>query len=162
MAQYNLIEAQQPEIILGCAVKDPGFGGIKLKYSVSEEYSITKSNSKEIIFLKPYKENWAKNKKACKKEEWGNTRSVFANVWMKIPKDYTNFNENFPEIFHSFEKITDPRLIKNLNNQSNKFIIEEVDTKSMSNFKKRTLLILGLIYNNIKNRIFINNQKTEK
>ncbi len=160
MAKYELIEVRAPDIVFGAPIVDPGVGGIKLKYSKSKEYSLTKKDVKDVIFLKPYKKNWATNKKDCKKGEWGNTRSPFANVWLELPEDYTNYEESYEIILLSSTKVTDSKLIKNLNNKVGKFTIKESTDEPITSLKKKILFNLGLLYLNIKDRII--NQKSKK
>jgi hypothetical protein len=159
MAKYVLIDIKAPEIILGVRAKDPEVGGIKLIYSKSKEYSLT-AESKTCIFLKPYKELWEpKRKKFCKKNEWGNTRSPFSNVWIELYEDYINYDEYIKKNGFMFnEKVIDSKLIKNLNRKSQTFYIDEFDDKPTTHLSEKILFWINeYIFNPIKERIFINN-----
>jgi len=170
MAKYILLDIKAPEVVPpGVAVKDPGVGGIKLTYQKFKNFSTVKDTG-NYIFLKPYKDVWSINgKKGCRKGEWGSTRSPFANVWLKIYKDYTDYNIAVQRCELYYEVVKDPKLIKNLNKVSNgysisnkpmwikEFDIYESDDKVINHpLLKIAIWMYENIINPIRNRIFIN------
>jgi hypothetical protein len=162
--KYTLLDIKAPEIMSGVIVKtkEPGVGGIKLTYSKSKEYSLLSETSK-VIFLKPYKEVWeARGKKFCKKGEWGNTNTPLSNVWLEVYEDYANYEEYMkknPCLL--YEKVTDPKIIKQLNLRSKTFSIDEPTDKPTTHLSIKIRLWLNeCVFNPIKDRIFNNNQKT--
>jgi hypothetical protein len=163
MSKYALLDAKVPELSFGITVKDPKVGGIKLVYSKSKEYSL-KAETEKVIFLKPYKTIWEpRGKKFCKKSEWGNTSSPFANVWLKIYEDYTNYENYIKENgFIPNEIVINITLIKKLNTKTATFTINETDDNPTTHIGiKIALWMMNNIIIPIKERIFINNKKTK-
>ena|SRR4030042_4776068 len=156
MIQYILTSITKPNIIMGVLVDNVKVGGIKLVYSKSKQYSTT--DDQEVVFLKPYKEVWAKDgKKSCRKGEYGNTLSPFTNVWLRLTQDYNNFEKDY-DLIHIEEKVTNPKLIKYLNRQSKNFKLDDNESTILT-LKDKTLFMLKLILLRIKNRII--NQKSK-
>lgn len=115
-------------------------GGSKLVYTVEmtgKKGKITKRR----IFLKPYKVFVGTSKKDVPKGEWGNTRSPLSNIWLELKSNYDNFEEEVGLV--RFEKITDHKLIKLLNQEE--FIIDfETNTPiKISTWEKFKLLFIN-------------------
>ena len=112
-------------------------GGIKLIYKVKEN-----DISKTIVFIKPFKTLYATSKGDCKKNEWGNTKSPYSNVWIQTEQDYNNISEiNNIDFRMSLEQILpnseeNITLISRLNEELSKFVILSKEDKD--NFTKET------------------------
>lgn len=152
--RYVIISVDAPVIDGKKIIEDANMGGIKLTYEVSNDRTSLSQRDKEIhIYLKPYKNIWGSSKKDVEKGEWGNTNSPLSNVWLRIKKDYTNYDKEYMEI--SYEKVTNHKLISHLNKQKKKFVLGEDEEIRQIPFKEKVLFILDEIKERIKYRIFL-------
>jgi hypothetical protein len=140
MSKYRIISQDIPEISGSKIIKDTKMGGIKLVYEV-----IDGDKKQQVIFIKPYKKNYASSKAMCDKGKWGNTSSPLANVWIKTHINYKNQNsiENI-EFASSLIEVDDPILIGKLNKFEKIFTLGEE-----SNLPKKSNLLT--IITKIKN-----------
>ena len=124
--KFLLLEDFNPVIKDKLVEIDPGMGGIKLIYQEKDTKSSLRFNNNKRIFLKPFKEVIAIDKKDCEitygKGSWGNANNPISNCWVEITsKDYSNYNQD--SIGIRFLVVKDTQLIKSLNERKKEFIL---------------------------------------
>jgi hypothetical protein len=163
MLRYNLVTKLIPEVKGKNIIKDYGVGGIKLTYAVGDRYftPITKPNPR-IHYIKLFKKHFANSKDEVVKGEWGNTNSPYSNVWMESKIEYDNFEKVYSQVTSTnskvreraidfivdLKKVTDPELIKHLNNMDQMFTMGESNVPKKLTFFKNVLVYVYLKFKN--------------
>lgn len=142
---YTLIKGDIPIIKGKCIISDARVGGEKLVYKrVSYPVHIyklfnrltihiplvlgRKRNGKiglevetsTIVFLRPYKKNWAKKKDKEPFHLWGKKEHPLTNIWVELEYDYQDNIKSTPLIK---ARIEDHTLIKFLRQHDQKFTV---------------------------------------
>lgn len=142
---YTLIKKDVPEMKGKHIISDAGVGGEKLVYKrvtypvkVRTFFNRWKIiiplvlyrkirggialdiETSTVIFLRPYKKNWAVKKDKEPFHKWGKKEYPFTNIWVELEFDYTDITKVIPIIKTQIE---DHSLIKLLREHEEKFTI---------------------------------------
>jgi hypothetical protein len=76
--------------------------------------------TEKVVFLRPYKKNWAHRKERLPFHLWGKKEHPLTNIWLELEYDYEDIINSSPLIKTRIEDIT---LIKFLRQHEEKFTI---------------------------------------
>ena len=136
--QYTLISSHVPEVINNVIKNGLLYGGIKLTYTKQKTRSIEfeifgrvrklpikKFVSKEVTFLRPFKQFWNVKDNWLTPNNYGKKKSPYTNIWCELS------NGNYDNIMKActisllvtrvLHRRTDKHLINQLTNKSIKF-----------------------------------------
>jgi hypothetical protein len=136
--QYTLISSQVPEVVNNQIRKGLHYGGIKLTYTKQKIRSleitilgnrillpIKKFNSKEITFLRPFKQFWNVKENKLTPNNWGKAKSPYTNIWCELSNgNYDNIvraSSISMLVLRILSRRIDKNLISCLNKLSTKF-----------------------------------------
>lgn len=109
--KYVLKDSFHPTIEGKEVISGNEYGGIKLVYTEKTTtfrriniLNIFKFkwklsvNSKDVIFLRPFKKHWDKKNNRLAPYLWGNKSKPLTNIWVKVNSNFDNIATNYRDI----------------------------------------------------------------
>jgi len=131
--KYDLVK--EKDRIIPVITSHHKAGGTKLKFRVKEIETTRKYflwglfsfpvsrvlAERDEVYLKPFKQNVAKDRKDVPKNFWGNPNSPFAGIWVLVGDDYTDWSQHHYHV--TLEECKHHEVIRHCNVFDEKFTI---------------------------------------